>query len=64
MADEDRKAGAGNQKSKDDEGGSVRLAKNPYIVVRGYWRTRLNPTDVGKAHLRLSLPYISGHVSS
>src|SRR6266566_186105 len=24
--------------SKDDEGGSVRLAKNPYIIVRGYWK--------------------------
>jgi hypothetical protein len=29
---------AHSQKSKDDEGGSVRLAKNPYIIVRGYWR--------------------------
>src|SRR6267143_681429 len=38
VASEDGKAEACNQKSKDDEGGSVRLAKNPYIIVRGYWR--------------------------
>ena len=38
MAGEGRKEEAGSQKSKDDEGGSVRLAKNPYIIVRGYWR--------------------------
>jgi hypothetical protein len=38
VAGEGRKEEAGSQKSKDDEGGSVRLAKNPYIIVRGYWR--------------------------
>jgi hypothetical protein len=38
VAGEGRKDEAGSQKSKDDEGGSVRLAKNPYIIVRGYWR--------------------------
>ena len=38
VAGEGRREEAGSQKSKDDEGGSVRLAKNPYIIVRGYWR--------------------------
>jgi hypothetical protein len=38
VAGEGRKEEAGSQKSKDDEGGSVRLAKNPYIIVRGYWK--------------------------
>jgi hypothetical protein len=33
VAGEGRKEEAGRQKSKDDEGGSVRLAKNPYIRV-------------------------------
>jgi len=33
VAGEGRKEEAGSQKSKDDEGGSVRLAKNPYIIV-------------------------------
>ena len=33
MAGEGREEEAGSQKSKDDEGGSVRLAKNPYIIV-------------------------------
>jgi hypothetical protein len=37
VAGEGRKEESGSQKSKDDEGGSVRLAKNPYIIVRGYW---------------------------
>jgi hypothetical protein len=37
-AGEGRKEKAGRQKSKDDEGGSVRLAKNLYIIIRGYWR--------------------------
>jgi hypothetical protein len=38
VAGEGRREETGTEKSKDDEGGSVRLAKNPYIIVRGYWR--------------------------
>ena len=63
VADEGRKEEAGSQKSKDDEGGSVRLAKNPYIIAR-ILEPGLNPPDVSKAHLRLAFPYISGHGSS
>jgi hypothetical protein len=64
VADEDRKAEAGNQKSKDDEGGSVRLSEKPVHHCPRILEAGLNPTDVGKAHLRLPLPYISGPVSS
>jgi hypothetical protein len=39
-AGEGRKEKARRQKSKeskDGEGGSVRLAKNLYVIIRGYW---------------------------
>jgi hypothetical protein len=37
-AGEDGREEKGNQMSKEGGGGSVRLAKNPYALVRGNWR--------------------------
>jgi hypothetical protein len=54
MAGEGRKEEPGSQKSKDDEGGSVRLAKNPYIIVRGILEAGHNLPDVSKAHLAMA----------
>src|SRR6516164_3047989 len=42
-----------SQKSKDDEGGSVRLAEKPVHHRPRILEARLNPTDVGKAHLKV-----------
>ena len=64
MAGEDRKEAAGSQKSKDDEGGSVRLVKNPYISSSEVWRSMSNLTDARKVHLAVAFPYLSGLVSS
>jgi hypothetical protein len=58
VAGEGRQQEEGSQKSQDDEGGSVRLAKKhhrPRILEAG-----LKLTDVRKVHLRLPFPYISG----
>ena len=64
MAGEDRKEAAGSQKSKDDEGGSVRLGEKPVHHRPRILAANLNLTDVRKVHLAVAFPYLSGLVSS
>ena len=54
VAGEGRKEEAGSQKSKDDEGGSVRFSEKPVHHRPRILEAGLNLTDVRKVHLAVA----------